>query len=54
MENVEGCIAVGKGLGFIDGKWAVTHSRDAFRAVMEALTGTEYDIDIRQIRADYP
>ena len=54
MENVEGCIAVGKGLGFINGKWAVTSSRDAFREVMEALTGTEYDIDIRQIRADYP
>ena len=54
MENVEGCIATGQDLGFIHNKWAVTSSRAAFREVMETLTGTEYDIDIRQIWADYP
>ena len=54
MENVEGCIAMGLDLGFIQGKWAVTSGRIAFRNLMNALTGSEYDIDIRQIRADYP
>lgn len=54
MEHVEGCIAPGLHLGFIQEKWAVTSSRIAFRDLMNALTGSEYDIDIRQTRADYP
>lgn len=35
-DDVVGCIAVGKGLGYINKKWAVTNSRQAFIELMDA------------------
>lgn len=34
--DVVGCIALGKELGYIDGMWAVTNSRQAFAEFMDA------------------
>ena len=38
MDDVQGCIAVGGGLGYINGKWAVIGSRVAFAALMDATS----------------
>jgi len=35
-DDVLGCIVVGKGLGYINGKWAVTDSTRAFGDLMDA------------------
>ena len=47
MDDVEGCIGVGKGLGFVAGKWAVTSSKTAFSELMRALPPGEHTITIR-------
>ena len=39
--DVSGCIAVGKHLGYVDGLWAVTNSRAAFEEIMEELENYE-------------
>lgn len=49
MTDLEGCIAPGRELGFIAGKWAVTDSRTTFAQMMTelgALPGTEHQIKI--------
>lgn len=35
MAHVQGCVAIGMLLGFVDGLWAVLHSAQAFRAFKE-------------------
>ena len=37
MDDVSGCIAIGTDLGWVHGKWAVTHSKIAFHAFMHAM-----------------
>lgn len=37
MDDVIGCIGVGKGLGYVDSKWAVTRSRMAHDEFMAAM-----------------
>lgn len=52
-DDVVGCIAVGKDLGYVDGKWAVTNSRQSFMELMDAtemfeeisILITHYNID---------
>lgn len=47
MDDLEGCIGVGKGLGFVAGKWAVTNSKTAFSELMRTLPPGEHAITIR-------
>lgn len=49
--ELEGCIAPGKGLGAIQGEWAVTNSGEAFAHLMEALQGSHPELVITW--ADY-
>lgn len=37
MDDVEGCIAVGDQLGWVNAKWAVLNSRNTFSRLMDAL-----------------
>lgn len=37
MRNVVGCLAVGEDIGYVDGLWAVTRSRDTFQLLMQAI-----------------
>ena len=39
--DVRGCVATGKALGFIGGKWAVSNSGDAYEEWMEAMEGVK-------------
>lgn len=41
MDHLEGCIAPGVGLGYIDDLWAVTDSREAFKQIMGAIPRDE-------------
>jgi hypothetical protein len=41
MDDLLGCIAPGKALGFIERKWAVTSSKKAFKEFMMAMDGSE-------------
>ncbi len=41
MDDLLGCIAPGKALGFIERKWAVTSSKKAFKEFMSAMGGSE-------------
>ena len=53
-DDVVGCIAVGKGLGYINSKWAVTDSRQAFMELMDATEMFEQiTITISHYIADY-
>lgn len=38
MDEVRGCIALGIGTGYVDGRWAVTRSKDAYEEWMEVTT----------------
>ena len=50
MNDLLGCIGPGKDLGYIAGKWAVTHSRDAFGEFMDAMADVpNAEIDIRNV-----
>ena len=52
IADAEGCILVGAGRGFVNGKWAVTNSRDAFRKFMAELDGQpEWMIEISSVKA---
>jgi len=53
IEDVIGCIAPGKSLGYVYGKWAVTQSKVAFKEFMTAM-GEEEDsiLEIRQYRGE--
>jgi len=49
IDDVVGCIAPGKALGYIERKWAVTGSKKAFGEFMDAMGGIqESTIDIIQ------
>lgn len=48
---VEGCIAVGEGLGFVNGKWAVTNSKATWAKVKSILTSGE---ELTIIWKDHP
>lgn len=41
VDDLEGCIAPGKLLGTVSGKWAVQSSRPAFDEMMSALAGQD-------------
>lgn len=41
IDDVVGCIAPGKSLGYMEKKWAVGSSKKAFREFMEAMDGAE-------------
>jgi hypothetical protein len=41
IDDVVGCIAPGKSLGYIERKWAVTSSTKAFEEFMQAMGGIE-------------
>jgi hypothetical protein len=41
VDDVIGCIAPGKALGYLERKWAVTSSRNAFREFMAAMDGRQ-------------
>ena len=50
IDDLRGCIAPGKGLGFIKRKWAVTNSTKAFNEFMAAMNAEEQaTIKIRRI-----
>lgn len=44
--DVQGCIAIGKGLGYLSGKWAVTASRDALKDIYRLVGGKNLTLDI--------
>lgn len=47
VDDLQGCIAPGKGLGAVSGKWAVVSSRQAFDELMKLLAGqTEWKLTI--------
>jgi len=51
IEDVIGCIAPGKSLGYLEKKWAVSSSRKAFTEFMHAMEETQQSrILIRQYR----
>lgn len=51
IDDVVGCIAPGKRLGFIKNKWAVTDSQAAFDELMSALSGQdEWTLTIDQFK----
>jgi len=37
VDDVQGCIALGDSLGFVEGKWAVLNSRDTFHEFMDRM-----------------
>lgn len=51
IDDVVGCIAPGKRLGFIKNKWAVTDSQAAFDELISALSSqTEWTLVIDQLK----
>jgi len=44
--DLQGCIAPGKGLAFINGQWAVGSSGTAFSILMEHFGESEFSLDI--------
>lgn len=41
MDDLKGCVAVGRDLGWINDRWAVTNSRDTYQRFMQELDGTD-------------
>ncbi len=41
IDDVIGCIAPGKALGYLEKKWSVSSSRKAFKEFMRAMDGVE-------------
>lgn len=55
MDDLEGCIGPGEDIGVVGGKWSVTHSRAAFRELMDQLDERdEWTLDIRPVRVQWP
>lgn len=55
MDDLQGCLAPGKDIGLVKGKWAVTSSQIAFAELMAELEKqNDWDLHIYQMRADYP
>ena len=55
VDNFEGCIGVGYGLGVVQGQWAILNSARAFDDFMEEMD--KYDdwvLDIRTRTIEYP
>ena len=46
MDDLAGCIAPGMDLGYVNKKWAVTNSREAFAYVMDELGGKQFYLDV--------
>ena len=52
IADVQGCIAVGNGLGWVNGSWAVMSSLLTFKSLMAVLDGLDtWQININSIRA---
>jgi hypothetical protein len=49
MDDIVGCIAPGKSLGFLERKWGVSSSKKAFQEFMRAMDGI--DLNDRSIQA---
>jgi len=47
MDDLLGCIAPGRSLGCVYGKWAVTSSRDAFGELMQMLDAMGGNLSLR-------
>jgi hypothetical protein len=41
MDDIVGCIAPGKSLGFLERKWGLSSSKKAFQEFMQAMDGVE-------------
>lgn len=55
MDDLEGCIGVGDGLGYVAGRWAVVNSRATFKVFMSELQKRDgWQLDIRQRIVGYP
>ena len=51
IDDVIGCIAPGKSLGYVHGKWAVLRSKDAFEEFMRAMEEkADPELEIVQLR----
>jgi hypothetical protein len=49
VDDVIGCIAIGKSLGYVDRKWAVTGSRKAYREFMNTMETLQQPVlDVRR------
>lgn len=46
MSDLEGCVGVGKHLGVVHSKWAVTKSQAAYSELVEKLSRETHDIEI--------
>lgn len=46
FDDVDGCVGVGRGLGYLDRKWAVSGSRDALKDLYKLIGGQNHLIDI--------
>jgi len=54
-ENFEGCIGVGDDYTIIEGRNAITNSRDSFRKLMKQLDGVDaWDLVITPFFMEYP
>nr|BDD48058.1 hypothetical protein 12 [Pseudomonadaceae bacterium] len=53
-DHLEGCIAPGMALGWINSLWAVTDSMRAFQKLMRRLRDDSYYLDIRPYRVEWP
>ncbi len=52
MADLQGCIAPGDSLGWVEGRWAVMRSRETFKLLMHALAGLHtWHLEITSIRA---
>jgi hypothetical protein len=43
IADTEGCPLIGESLGFVDGRWAVTNSKQSFERFMRTMAGRETD-----------
>lgn len=51
MEDIVGCIAPGKSLGFLERKWGLTSSKKAFAEFMQAMDGiSESTLQVTQYK----
>lgn len=45
--DIRGCIGPGLGLATVNGQWGVAPSQPAFKALMAAWGGREFDLEVR-------
>ena len=41
LDDVSGCVAIGMDMGWVNGKWAIKHSKVAFHDFMAAMDGID-------------